>query len=207
LVISKVDTARSIMTEEELEKNIKIGIPFMDFLNQCTNLLTIFAIFNALIAYALTLKPGASGASYNLALAFYGMSLLVWIQIIIFAFRSNDKTFYYLVFFVFAFTVQIELTLLYIKQHALFFGLLVIAGVYLGVVFGNGYLLNWLFRKWTSRLSVRKQRNVMAIFVLFSAIVVAVVVHFTAPYIRPYSGPFIMRLMPSDSTNASTINL
>jgi hypothetical protein len=72
-------------------ENKNIGIPFKDFLDQSTNLITIFGVLNALSLYSMSLKNESAQVASFLLPAFFLLGLFVWFELILFAVRSNWK--------------------------------------------------------------------------------------------------------------------
>lgn len=84
------------------------SMSFREFLNKSTGLFTVFGIFNALLIYSDSLR--FDDAKQFLVPTFYLLSILVWVEIIVYSLDSSNKSFQYKLFYVLACAVLIGLT-------------------------------------------------------------------------------------------------
>lgn len=146
-----------------MESDIKDrGLPFKDFLDKTTNLVTLFGVFNALFIYSTTLE--SQDASQFLLPSFFVLSILVWLELILFTLTSNDGTKKYELFFFLLCSVEIGLVWYFVVKFA---GLLIMLGVY-GIFLLLVYLLTIALVKILIRplAKAKEKRRKNSIFLL-----------------------------------------
>lgn len=154
-------------------KDTPIGIPFDTFLVNCTNHITVFAIFNALIAYANSLKNESDLLSFILFSSFYGLSVLVWFRILRMSMRDSDEGTSYMVFQCCAIFIQFALTWLYVEYNPLLFILCVlyILPPVLAITL-SFYIQKFFFLKRLKKLSPRRRHHFIGRFHLITMLIV-----------------------------------
>jgi hypothetical protein len=187
--ISLTDTKTTFM-ENETKKR---GIPFREFLEKSVNLLTVFGILNALFIFSLTFKN--SGAYQFLGVAFFIMSILVWIEIILSIFEATDDTWRYtLLYFLFC-SVGVGLVWLFIELFRVY----VAAGLFFALIFLIIAAINvpaiWIGRKLTAKMKEKRRRNILTIVLLISILLTGVFFSLTGKYVRPVITPIFEKVV------------
>jgi hypothetical protein len=96
----------------EQTKN-KAGRPFREFLEKSVNLMTVFGILNALFLFSTNYKH--SGSFQFLGIGFFVMSIVVWVELILFALDCSDNTWRYGMFYLMSCIVGIGLGWLFVE--------------------------------------------------------------------------------------------
>lgn len=174
------------------ENENKLGIPFKEFLDKSTNLLTIFGIFNALTLFATSIKD--LEISTFLGLIFLVLSLFVLWELIMFAIASSDNSKRYEIFIMLL--ALSELGLIYYIAIS-YSGFLIILGYFLLIflyvfIFDNIFkksgakLFMWFTRNY-SKEKTKKGINIylliyFLIIILISSVLTKYTVRFTLPF-------------------------
>lgn len=159
------------------------GIPFKEFLDKSTNLITIFGVLNALIIYSATLD-NKSAQSFLLPSLFL-LSLLTWFELILFALRSSNESIKYEIFYFLACTVQLGLVWYFVTAFSGLVLLVVIFMVWMGLTFLVGQGLVRLF----ASLMVTRSQQIRKLFVLLifitSLIISGLLIRICLPLLKP----------------------
>lgn len=158
------------------------GIPFKDFLNQSTNLITIFGVFNALFIYSTSVAD--KEISSFLLIPFFILSLLVWFELISFAFNSNDGSKKYELFYFLSCSIQIGLIWFFISEFKLFLSMIGVYGLLMAYVFLIILFFVWVFKKILRRLSDKKFKYVWFILVISSILLAGLLMELSTPIIK-----------------------
>jgi hypothetical protein len=129
----------------------KEGIQFKDFLDKSTNLITVFGVLNALFIYSVTIDDTVF-KSFLLP-SFFILSLLCWLEIILFTIRSDNGSIKYDIFYFLSCSIQLGLIWYFIIKFAPLIVLVGLLGVWMGTAFGLGQLFVRMFSKRLSKLS------------------------------------------------------
>jgi hypothetical protein len=132
-------------------------LPFKDFLDKSTNLITIFGVLNALFVYTTTIDNETAQAF--LLPSFFVLSLLVWLEIIKFGLKSGDNSVDYTLFYFLACSIEIGLIIYFVS---IFSSLVVLVGA-LAIIF----LLTFLFVNIITRIFtmlVKKSSKLIKLF-------------------------------------------
>ncbi len=174
------------------KKNSNKKIPFKKFLDKSTGLITIFGIFNALFIYSNSMENG--GAKEFLVLAFYVLSLLVWIEIFLFTLRSSDKNWRYKVFYLSASMVLTGLTWYFISTFypvllGVGIGLILQVFVYIFLIllfFVPFILISKLIDKFINKLSPKLAQKISIDNISIGKILTGIIIGaFIIGYSRP----------------------
>jgi hypothetical protein len=181
---------------EDQRKDNKIE--FKDFLDQCTNLATLFGVFNALLIYSFTIQD--SDSDQFLIPTFLILSIFVWYELILFTLKSSDGSRKYLIFFGLICSVQIGLILLFIKKFATVLFFLFSFLVFFGVIYILVIIFNWLFfnclpKKWLQKLGEKKLEKSMYIIIFISIIIGGFVLKIISTYISHDSTAFTQEFL------------
>lgn len=181
----------------EVEKKTeKIG--FKDFLDKCTNLITLCGIFNALFIYALTIKD--SDLDQFLIPSFLILSIFTWYELILFTLKSSDESTKYQIFSFLLLSIQIGLVLLFFKKFPEVFIYSCLVVVFFGLTFWVLKIFNWLFfdclpKKWIEKIGGKRTRNILILVsILVTAIILEILSKYISPYTRAFAQEFIARL-------------
>ncbi len=164
------------------KKEKKKGIPFRKFLNNSSNLFTVFGIFNALFIYSNTIE-NESAAQFLLP-TFYLLSIMVWLEIVILSFKSANGNWRYELFYTLSAMVLLGLSWYFISIFSpLVLSLLVIL-VYFLLTYLVARLLLYLIRPAVMRLN-EKIRNIIAfITVLVSMLLMSLILKYGIPFLN-----------------------
>lgn len=165
------------------EKNTEIK--FKDFLDKTTNLITLFGVFNALFIYSTTIKD--QSVTDFLLPSFFGLSLFVWFELILFTLQSSNGSRKYLIFFGLICAVEIGLIWLF----ALLFSSLLILLLFQGIFFLIIYLFCNIIFKLTSpfllKTNDKQYKNIAFILIflsiIFSGFILKLSIHYLLPLI------------------------
>ena len=149
------------------------GIPFKEFLDKSTNLITIFGIFNALFIYATTITL-KTAASFLLPTLFF-LSLFVWFELILFALDSSNGSKKYEIFYFCCCTIELGLVVYF---SVAFSPLLVMLGIFvlfLVLAYLIMHLLIWLYPK-KILILFKKKRKVLTLITVFISFIIAVII-------------------------------
>lgn len=148
----------------------KKGIPFRDFLDKTTNLITLFGVFNALFIYSSTIETNI--ATDFLLPSFFLLSMLVWLELILFTLSSSDGSFRYKLFYFLFCSVEIGLTYYFIIE---FSDLLIQTGIIGILLLAVTFLAYILLRFCIKRLerSHKKQREIYIYIALICSVVLS----------------------------------
>ena len=166
------------------------NLPFKEFLDKSTNLITIFGVLNALFVYATTID-NKTAQSFLLP-SFFVLSLLVWLEIIKFALKSNDNSYSYNIFYFLACSIELGLVIYFVS---IFSPLLFLVGI-----FAIWFLLTYLFSislvkvlaKWLSKRSKRFQNNFLLLIFTIGLIVSMFVLKIISPILKPWADKITM---------------
>lgn len=175
----------------ETEKKNR-GIPFKEFLDKSTNLITIFGVLNALFIYSFGIAN--KSAAEFLVPSFFILSLLVWLELILFAMDSSDESVKYHVFYILACCIEIGFIIFFIHEFAGILYLFACFGLFFLLIYLISKLLIHVLAKYLIKLSDRKRKYGLFPILLLSIIPSAYCLKYTSPYI----GKFIERI---DITN------
>ena len=168
-----------LMEKDSKEK----GVPFKDFLDRTTNLVTLFGVFNALFIYSTTLK--GEGAAEFLLPTFFILSILVWLELILFTLNSNDGTWRYELFFFLLCSVEIGLVWYFVGEFAGLLILLVFFGIFFLLVFLLTKVLTKIFLPTLSKLKDKKQESSIFVLILIAIVLSGLILKLTTPSLRP----------------------
>lgn len=130
------------------------GIPFREFLDKSTNLLTIFGIFNALSVYAATIDEQPTFVL--VAPVFIVLSIIVWWQVIMLSIDSNNGSKIYEAFILLIGMAQIGLVGYFIITYALLLLLLgALAIFFLCILLLQKLTLRWV-GSWMAKWAYKK---------------------------------------------------
>lgn len=127
------------MIEEIPESQNKNGIPFKEFLDKSTNLLTVFGVLNALVIYSSDVVNSDLGIV--LSLCFFTLSLLVWFEIFWLAIDSNNGSPKYQIFEAIAMLIQVMLIWYFVTEFKAFVTIVCLFGLLLLMIYVIGQLL------------------------------------------------------------------
>jgi hypothetical protein len=181
------------MTPEELEKlrDVKIGIPFREFLGKVTNLITIFGVLNAILLFIPNINDKAVGEI--LSLCFWILSLMVWWEIIVMGMESNNESLKYSTFFFLSAVIEMALAWYFIKINLEFVAIAVANLVFMLAWGGLGVLCVRIFQKQIIKAGKKRARDL--IFLAFVAagiylyLLMELLEAITAPQIEKMSPP------------------
>jgi hypothetical protein len=168
-----------LMDKDSKEKEV----PFKDFLDKTTNLVTLFGVFNALFIYSTTLD--SEGAAEFLLPTFFILSIFVWLELILFTLSSNDGTWKYELFFFLLCSVEIGLGWYFVVKFA---GLLILSvyfGIFILLVFLLTKVLTKIFLPTLSKLKDKKQKNSIFVLILIAIVLSGLILKLTTPALRP----------------------
>lgn len=149
---------------------------FREFIEKSTNLMTVFAILNALFIYSTTIDD--TNVKLFLVPSFFLLSLLIWFEIILFTLDNSDNSFRYQTFYFLSAIVELGLIWYFVVK---FYFILIAVG-FVGAFFGLAYililLLIWLLPKWILRLIKNEKINKKTVtsIVVLLAIVISMVI-------------------------------
>jgi hypothetical protein len=166
-----------------MEPEKKIGIPFRDFVNKSTNLITVFGIFNALFIFSTTFEK--TMAYQFLGIAFFALSVYVWIEIILMAIDCSDTSWRYELFSMFAISITIGLFVLFYHLFKLQIILLTAAAVF--------FILFFILTHYTIKLSIKRlakvketrRKSVIFLIMLASMFLTVIILKIGKPLIKP----------------------
>ena len=178
--------------------NHEIKVEFKEFLDKCTNLISLFGIFNALLIYSFSIQD--SDIDQFLIPPFLVLSLFVWYHLILFTLKSSDGSRNYHIFFGLICMVQIGLLILFVKKLASLLLFLLTASIYFGFIWILVLFFGWIFtkcgsKKWHQSLTDKKINNVTFIIMFVSIISSGIMLHILASYISEDSREFIKQLV------------
>ncbi len=159
------------------------GVPFRDFLDKTTNLVTLFGVFNALFIYSTTLDN--EGAAGFLLPTFFILSIFIWLELILFTFTSNDGTWRYELFFILLCSVEIGLVWYFIVKFAGLLILLVYFGIFFLLVSLLTKVLTKIFLPTLSKLKDKKEKNSIFFFILIAIVLSGLILKLSIPPLRP----------------------
>lgn len=164
---------------EEKDTEIK----FKDFLDKTTNLITLFGVFNALFIYSTTIKD--QSVTDFLLPSFFGLSLFVWFELILFTLQSSNGSRKYLIFFALICAVEIGLIWLF----ALLFSSLLIWGLLQGIFFLLIYFIFDILLKIMSpfliKINDKQSKNIVFLLIFLSLIINGLTLKFSLKYVLP----------------------
>lgn len=157
----------------ETENNKSLTeLPFKEFLDKSTNLITIFGVLNALFIYSSTIEIGV--ASEFLLPTFFFLSILVWFEIILFALDSANGNKKYEIFMLLAFCIQLGLLIYFVSIFISLIFWLVFYAIFFAITFGISHLLILLYKKRQNR-KIKNDKHGVFLILLFSIIMTAIV--------------------------------
>ena len=181
--------------QENKETN---GIPFKQFLDESSNLITIFGVFNALFIYSSQIDKDIS---QFLLPTFLFLSLFIWYELILFAINSNNGTFKYELFYILTTTIQIGLIWFFVISFKLLLLYLLIPTIYFILIFIVSFILYYI----SKRLLKKRKKITSFIIVFLSIFISAGLLITTMNYIKPYieKSEFIKELKKEKSNDKS----
>lgn len=173
-------------------------IEFKDFLDKCTNLVTLFGVFNALLIYSFSIKD--SDTDEFLIPTFLILSIFVWYELILFTLKSSDGSRKFLIFFGLICWVQLGLIVLFIKQFASLLISLIFPLIIYGLIYIFVMLFFWLFfecipKKRLQKLGEKRLNNAVYVMIFISIIITFLVLYTLAPYIGDDLSAFVQELL------------
>ena len=144
------------------------GIPFRDFLDKTTNLITLFGMFNALFIYSSTIEINI--VTDFLLPSFFLLSMLVWLELILLTLSSSDGSFRYKIFYFLFCSVEIGLTYYFIIKFSDLLIQIGIIGILLLVVITLAYILLFFFTKQLERSNKKQKEIYIYIALIFSVV-------------------------------------
>lgn len=169
--------------ENETTPSASESKSFRKFLNESNNLISIFGVCNALFIYSSTL--GEKGPGEFLIPSFFMLSAFVWLELIMFAFKSNDGSRKYEIFIFLLAMVELGLIEYFIQK---FTGLIILAFFFL-LLLGIMFLVIWplprLFKRLLKKAGPKWRENWAYLMVLFAMGVAVLILKFSSPLIKP----------------------
>lgn len=165
------------------EQTDKKGLPFKDFLDKTTNLITVFGIFNALFIYATTIED--SGAAEFLLPTFFLLSILVWIELVLFTVKSNDGSAKYYLFYILISTIGVGLIWFFVKKFAGLIALLIFIGIFFLFIFLFTKIITWTFIKFLAKRKEKNRDNYIYGIIMVSIILAGLTIKLSSPLIKP----------------------
>lgn len=181
------------------------GVPFKDFLDKTTNLVTLFGVFNALFIYSTTLE--SKGAAEFLLPSFFILSIFVWLELILFTLASDDGTRKYELFFFLLCSVEIGLVWYFVVKFGGLLILLAFFGIFFLIVFLLTNVLTKIFLRPLSKTKDKKRKNLIFVLILVSILLSGLILKLSDPLL----GPILKKIIPekvqtqTDSTNKTKI--
>jgi len=164
------------------------GIPFREFLDKSTNLITIFGVFNALFIYSITI-PHKTAASFLLP-TFLLLSVLVWLELILYAMNANNGSIKYQLFYFACCTIELGLIIYFSVAFSPLLWMILV----FGILMCSTYLLGLLFIKLFGRLLLRKFKirvQVVSFIVYLIALLISgLLLRLTIPFLAKISENF-----------------
>lgn len=172
-------------------------IEFKDFLDKCTNLATLFGIFNALLIYSFTIQD--SDTDQFLTPTFLILSIFVWYELILFTMKSSDGSGRYHLFYSLLCMVEIGLILLFIKKFSTLIVSLIFPIICFGIVYIFVRLFYWFFfkcvpKKWLQKLGEKRLEKAVYIIIFLSLITTFFLLHTLSPYISADTRAYVQEL-------------
>ncbi len=176
----------------------KSKISFREFIEKTTNLLTVFAVFNALTIYAASLpyKP----YSLFLAAIFLLLSLLVCYELVMFTIESKDDSFKYELFYFLISSAQLLMIFFFIRTYALLVAIASGFGVFaLYVLILSKLLVKPFVNLFVSMFGKVKAKKYYKGFTLVAVnIIMLISMPLTILTIR-IATPYVTKIIPKDS--------
>ncbi|MCF8453941.1 MAG: hypothetical protein K9G42_12100 [Pedobacter sp.] len=164
--------------------NANTATSFKDFLDKSTNLITIFGILNALFIYSTTISD--KDILPFLAPTFYLLSMLVWLELILFALECNDGSLKYKAFYYLIATIEIGLGYYFIRQFKLLLVELASLGLFFLCILLYGYLMIVILKPIIRRLTDKQFKIYQFIMIILATILGGITMMFINPLIHPW---------------------
>jgi hypothetical protein len=166
-----------------MESEKKIGIPFPEFINKATNLITVFGIFNALFIFSTSFEK--TQAYQFLGIAFFVLSVYVWIEIISMAMKFSDTTWRYELFIMFAVSITIGLVVLFYELFKLQILVVAAAGLYFIILFIIGTLVMKVSMKKLAKMKGNKRQIITLLLIIASITITFIILKILSPSLKP----------------------
>ena len=162
-------------------------LTFRQFLNESTNLITIFGIFNALLIYSASINY--KHVTDFLIPSFLLLSLIVWFELILFAIESNNGSKKYELFYVLICAIELGLIIYFFIEFR------ELVSVFISIIILLS--LTWIFIKFYSgvfkkRILKLKEKNIKIFshLITFIAFLTSLIIMiFIMLFIRKILGP------------------
>jgi len=187
----------------ESEKEIK-KVDFKEFLDKCTNLISLFGVFNALLIYSFSIRD--SDLDQFLIPAFLVLSIFVWYELMLFTWKSSDGSRKYHLFWCLISMVQIGLILIFIKKCASLIVFLIYGLIFFGLIYIISMFLHWLFFKLVSvkylqKMEDKKIEKIVYINIVIALIFTGIILKIISYYISNDSVMLIQKVLRRISSN------
>jgi hypothetical protein len=176
------------------------SLPFKEFLDKTTNLVTLFGVFNALFIYSTTLD--SEGAAEFLLPSFFVLSIFVWLELILFTLSSNDGAKKYELFFFLLCSVEMGLIWYFVVKFAGLLILLAFFGIFFLLVFAWTQLLTRIFIKPLERTKENKRKNLIFLMIIVAILLSGIILKLTAPLLRPLIEKMVPEKVQTKNQNA-----
>lgn len=166
-----------------MESEKKIGIPFREFLNKATNLITVFGIFNALFIFSTSFQR--TNAYQLLGIAFFILSVYLWVEIILMAMECSDTTWRYEIFIMFSVGIAVGLVILFYELFKMQVILITIAGLFFILVFPMIHFAIKLSSKRIAKMNETKRKWTFLILIIVAMCTAILILKITSPVLKP----------------------
>ncbi len=181
--LNSLNIAINVQPEYHMIDSQNDNLPFKQFLDQSTNLITIFGVLNALFVYATTIDNKTAQAF--LLPSFFVLSLFVWLEIIKFALKSSDNSYNYDIFYFLACSIELGLIIYFVS---IFSPLLFLVGIF-AIWFLFTYLIAMAIVKilasWLSKRGEKARKNFLLLIFTIALIASMLVLKLISPMVTP----------------------
>ncbi len=168
----------------EDENDLRKKIPFKEFLDKSTNLITIFGVLNALLIYSSTINN--KNIVQFLLPAFFALSLLVWFELILFAIDSNNGSKKYELFYFLACSIELGFLWYFVLIFKTLLSLLAFYGLFILLLYGIFKILLLILTKWLINYKSKTRRNLLALMLIISSIISGLILLFLLNLFEPW---------------------
>lgn len=168
------------------------GISFKQFIDQSTNILTVFGILNALFIYASTI-PLKQSTEFLLPSLFI-LSLVVWFELIVFAIESNNGSIKYEIFYFCACIIELGLIIYFVAAFPELLILVGIMAVFFLYIYGIMRIILATYPKRYLTSHARDRKAFIFIIIIISIILATfpmwLTIKISAPLLKDISFPY-----------------
>ena len=177
------------------KEQIKTFLTFKEFLNQNTNLLTVFGILNTLAIFAASIQQENEGLSHIITFILWLMSLQVWWEVtsssIDYYEQKNKESWKFRIFTGNAFLLEFFFFIYFVGRYLPFLLIILFASIYFGLVYISSLLIAKLSKTYLSRVPHKHIKLATFMVMLLSTVLAVIILKFIGKYTSPYISEYL----------------